>query len=414
MLLTAQAAVGGLRLEITVTSPMGRETANIMTITAEGRTRPRLVKLAAGLTLAGSAFTLIGAEVGAQTPPPVSPPLNLTATNIAGPGINIDWDAPTTGSPPTYYQVTIDNESTALDPDLDTFVPATQTHYLGYATTPSTEYTITVESNDENTFAAATITHTTPPSPPVECATAVWTPFCTVDAFTRQQYGDWLERMPTLDELNFWRDYLEPRDQTGAPPQPDLPATGTQNAFLEMLREEKDVKAGPVLRLYIAYFLRNAEYGGYNFWLQAVTDGGWTMGQVSEFFAASPEFQARYGSLDDGEFVSLVYQNVLGRNPDAAGYAFWTRQLQQGHSRGWMMMQFTEAPSLEHQTRTRIAVVTTEVYAEMLNRSPSLAEYDAATFLMAGTPYPVEPAFVNPLYLQILNSAEYRARITIR
>ena len=55
------------------------------------------------------------------------------------------------------------------------------------------------------------------------------------------------------------------------------------------------------------------------------------MNEVSDFFARSPEFIARYGALDNAEFVSLVYQNVLGRNPDAAGFAFWTRQLQAGH-----------------------------------------------------------------------------------
>ena len=76
------------------------------------------------------------------------------------------------------------------------------------------------------------------------------------------------------------------------------------------------------------------------------------MTAVSDFFARSPEFIARYGALDNAEFVSLVYQNVLGRNPDAAGFAFWTRQLQAGQTRGWMMLQFTEAPSFEFQNKT--------------------------------------------------------------
>ena len=142
--------------------------------------------------------------------------------------------------------------------------------------------------------------------------------------------------------------------------------------------------------------------------------------QTSEFFAASPEFQRTYGGLDDGEFVSLVYQNVLGRNPDAAGFAFWLRQLQSGQSRGWMMLAFTEAPSQEFQQGTKIAVVVTEIYAAMMKRSPTLAEYDAFTRLappgglLGVVDYPLQPGQVNPVYLEVLAKASYRARINIR
>jgi hypothetical protein len=231
--------------------------------------------------------------------------------------------------------------------------------------------------------------------------------------------------MPTLDELNFWREFLQPRDEDPYYPPAITedhldPSRDTQNQFLDLFRREIDIKAGPVIRLYISYFLRNPEYDGYNFWLDAITDGGWTMGQVSDFFSQSQEFQNRYGSLDDAEFVSLVYQNVMGRNPDAPGFAFWTRQLENGRSRGWMMMQFTEAPSFEFQNKTRIAVAVTEVYNEMLNRLPTLEEYNFWTFALQNpygfgiTDYPLLPYEVNPVYVHILHSAEYRDRITAR
>ena len=56
----------------------------------------------------------------------------------------------------------------------------------------------------------------------------------------------------------------------------------------------------------------------------SATGGGrWTAapasGSVSAAFARSPEFTSRYGALSDGGFVDLVYRNVLGRSPDAAG-----------------------------------------------------------------------------------------------
>ncbi len=43
--------------------------------------------------------------------------------------------------------------------------------------------------------------------------------------------------------------------------------------------------------------------------------------------ASSAEFTSQYGSRDNTSFVTLVYQNVLGRVPDPGGLAFWT-----GHS----------------------------------------------------------------------------------
>jgi len=282
-----------------------------------------------------------------------------------------------------------------------------------------------VTAHDETTAAAfPTVTFTTAAGPAVECATAVWTPFCTPEAFIRQQYRDWQDRAPKLDELNFWLNFLQTNPVTGAPaPRDQGPAvyvpplgnpgaklqSGTQNAFLDTFRQTLDLQAGPVIRLYIAYFLRNPDYAGYKYWVNAVTNGGWTLTQVSDFFASSAEFQARYGALNNAEFVSLVYNNVLFRNPDTQGFSFWTNQLNAGNSRGWMMLQFSEAPSLEFQTRTRVAVATTEVYGEMLNRAPTLAEYNAAQALMGTGPYPLSPAAVNPLYLTILGSVEYRS-----
>ena len=94
---------------------------------------------------------------------------------------------------------------------------------------------------------------------------------------------------------------------------------------------------------------------------------------------------------------------------------FWTRQLQAGHTRGWMMLQFSEAPSFEYQNKTLSTVVATEVWAEMLKRVPVLAEYDQARLhCWRAATYPPTAAAVNPLYLGILARNEYRVRVTIR
>ncbi len=109
-----------------------------------------------------------------------------------------------------------------------------------------------------------------------------------------------------------------------------------------------------IYRLYQAYFQRDPDVGG----LCHFTTG-WTatmptrvLQGPADFFAASPEFIARYGALSNTEFVRLVYQNVLGRSPDAAGLAYWQSQLASGMSRGTMMVGFSESAEFRLKTDT--------------------------------------------------------------
>jgi hypothetical protein len=74
----------------------------------------------------------------------------------------------------------------------------------------------------------------------------------------------------------------------------------------------------PVARLYFAYFGRIPDYPGLMYWVGEFQAGG-NLNAMSQAFADSAEFRSRYGALDDGAFVDLVYQNVLGRLPDAGG-----------------------------------------------------------------------------------------------
>ncbi|MBK9180753.1 MAG: DUF4214 domain-containing protein [Acidimicrobiales bacterium] len=80
--------------------------------------------------------------------------------------------------------------------------------------------------------------------------------------------------------------------------------------------------AGPLARLYRAYFLRQPDADGLAYWF-ATLQQGTPLGAVSELFAQSAEFQSTYGQLSSGDFVKLVYRNVLGREPDPGGYAHW-------------------------------------------------------------------------------------------
>lgn len=110
--------------------------------------------------------------------------------------------------------------------------------------------------------------------------------------------------------------------------------------------DDVDDIAQQVRRLYLAYFLREPEPGGWQFWI----DSGWALIHMSDFFAQSPEFVDRYGSLTNEEFVSLVYRNVLDREAEPGGYEFWTNTLNSGTTRGWMMVGFSESPEYKQLT----------------------------------------------------------------
>lgn len=112
------------------------------------------------------------------------------------------------------------------------------------------------------------------------------------------------------------------------------------------------VLQGSITRLYRAYFKRAPDLGGLSYWIGQL-QRGLPLGAVSSSFAASHEFRATYGGLDDGQFVRLVYRNVLDRSPDSGGYSFWLGRLRSGRvTRGGVMTGFSESSEFVRLTHT--------------------------------------------------------------
>jgi microcystin-dependent protein len=81
--------------------------------------------------------------------------------------------------------------------------------------------------------------------------------------------------------------------------------------------------------LYKASFDRTPDWVGLQSWEKALTPGR-AFSTVAEAFIASDEFVNRYGQAASAiEFVTSLYQNVLGRNPDMPGLSQWTLALDQ-------------------------------------------------------------------------------------
>lgn len=103
-----------------------------------------------------------------------------------------------------------------------------------------------------------------------------------------------------------------------------------------------------VMRLYSATLNRVPDQGGLEFNTGQLSSLG--LQGLANTFVASAEFQARFGALNNQQFVEQLFLFALGRAGDAGGIAFWTSQLNAGASRGQIVVGFSE--SAENVART--------------------------------------------------------------
>lgn len=107
-----------------------------------------------------------------------------------------------------------------------------------------------------------------------------------------------------------------------------------------------------VWRLYQAFFLRQPEQAGMDYWI-GIRARGASPSAIAFEFSSSKEFRDRYGNLDHGQFVDLVYENVLCRVPDSGGRAHWINALQSGTLTRWdMVINFVELREYLRRTST--------------------------------------------------------------
>jgi hypothetical protein len=102
---------------------------------------------------------------------------------------------------------------------------------------------------------------------------------------------------------------------------------------------------GQIYRLYEGALDRAPESAGMGFWM-AHEAAGMPISSIARQFIDSREFGERFGvNLDNAHYVLQLYQNVLGRDPDAAGFAFHVGNLDSGWlTREQVLLGFSESP----------------------------------------------------------------------
>lgn len=102
--------------------------------------------------------------------------------------------------------------------------------------------------------------------------------------------------------------------------------------------------SGEAYRIYQAAFDRIPDNGGLKFWIGQI-DGGVSLYEVGLGFVFSQEFKDVYGAnVSNSGFVDRLYQNVLGRQGEAGGMAFWTAELDSGRrDKAAVLVGFSES-----------------------------------------------------------------------
>lgn len=158
-----------------------------------------------------------------------------------------------------------------------------------------------------------------------------------------------------------------------ATPPPAPPLTRAEALASIMHSPEYQDTVPPLARLYFATFGRYPDYEGLNYYT-GVREGGMTLPEIAQEFASGREFEIRYGSLGNAEFVERLFVNVLGdaHQPDVRAY--WVSELDAGRmTRGHVIVDLSESGAFRERSDNRVFVST--AYSEIYRRTPDPYAY---------------------------------------
>ena len=211
-------------------------------------------------------------------------------------------------------------------------------------------------------------------------------------AFVFQQFSDFLDRGPDAGEVSAWVSALD---------------SGLSKAVLIevfMDSEEFFFKGKFITQTYLGILTRDADYAGFRGWLGALLVGlSWE--QIVQAFLDSGEFQSRFGSnLTNGQFVERMYNNILLRSSDPGELNAWVGGLNSGQlTKAQVALSLWDSEEFQGLFLSQNRVDISLLYFDMLQRDPDAGGFSNwVEVLNSG-------ASLTSVIDGFLNSPEYQA-----
>lgn len=107
-----------------------------------------------------------------------------------------------------------------------------------------------------------------------------------------------------------------------------------------------------IYRLYQSIMAREPDVEGILWWTEQTMQGTSLRQVVEAFLAASNDSNQFMGINDNSLWLDTLYQQVMGRNADSGGKAYWLNRLETGSSKAEVLLAFSE--SKEYQLKQSI------------------------------------------------------------
>jgi hypothetical protein len=177
--------------------------------------------------------------------------------------------------------------------------------------------------------------------------------------FVFQQYIDFFDREPDAGEISPWVSALDS----------GLSRADLIEVFMDS--EEFRFEGKFITQTYLGILTRDADYAGFRGWLGALLVG-LSREQIVQVFLDSGEFQSSFGSnLTNGQFVERMYNNILLRSSDPGGFNAWVEALNNGQlTKAQMALRFLDSGEFQGLFLSQNRVDISLLYFDMLQRDP--------------------------------------------
>ncbi len=133
------------------------------------------------------------------------------------------------------------------------------------------------------------------------------------DKYVRQSFATFLGQQPTDSQMNTWRAKLE--------------ASGKKAVALELAKSDH-FSGSLINEIYVSALGRASDAKGRAYWLSQMNSGV-AFEEIGIYFYGSAEYYKISGSTPE-KFVDNLYRDLLLRESDAKGRAYWVGQMRSG------------------------------------------------------------------------------------